>query len=323
MLSDNERKIAALLDMLGADEEMGIEIAMMLHRDETSAERSCALLMAYIDSKRRYIRAEDVFAKCRQITEPREAYYPPDMWARCTAENVPMLTAGKFYQVGIVYDGDRVFAVYNDNEDTGEYPADFFELQRVTEAEYVGRLGDDGEVTFTGGFENGKAYRVLGTKNGKYQLEDGRECSFYEFLPTAFEKADGVAVQPFSDRDGALKTLRMALEFGDCGELRRRLSGESVLSYPSAGVELRGAEDITAFFRRIAADQLEKGIFIDCALAMVTGAAPTSRYPSGTRCLPIYRGGKCMAAAFCTERDGVYSRIDILTEPYQLAPDEQ
>ncbi len=323
MLSDNERKIASLLDMLGADEELGIEVAMLLHKDEATAAANCARLMAYIDSKRKYIKAEDILAKARQLTEPREAYYPTDMWGLCTAEDVPMLTRGKYYQIGVVYDGDRVFAVYNDNEDASEYPAEFFTLQKVTEAEYVGCLGGDGNVTFTKGFKEGDKFRVREVKDGKYVLEDGRECSFYEFLPSAFEEADGVPVLPFEGRDGALKTLRMALEFGACGELRRRLDGESVLSYPAVGVELRGAEDITAFFLKIAADQLAKDVFIDCALAMVTGAAPTSRYPSGTRCLPIYRGGKCMAVAFCTETGGVYDRIDILTETYQFTPDEQ
>lgn len=324
MLSENEKKIVDILHELGAEEDFVNCVYSMLQGNEEKKEENCKKLLAYISAKGQYIKIQDVMEKCLQITAPREQYYPPDMWARCIVKTVPALKYDKVYQIGISFDADKSFLVRDDKDEEKEYPSEYFELQDVSEAVYVGYEDEKGDLTVSDGFESGRRYRVLGMKAGKYQLEGGLEEYFYCFDPVGFKKAEKSPMRPFKNEDSLLCLLRSAFEFGNIHSIAPRLNGQSTFISQDSEIELHGKYEILEHLKKTADAQLEKDVFLDCAFATVTVSAEGNRFPVGTRFMPMYQGKDCFAVAFATTKDKLYLKdIFILKEQYTFKLDEE
>ena len=318
MLSENEKALIAILDTLGAENELTAGLLTMLDENAELKDKNYEKLFGYIYLKGKYVTPKDILSKVSQITLPREQHLPPNMWIRCIVKGVPGISFDSIYQVGISYDGDQNFVICDDNDKEKEYPGEYFEMQDVSAAVYVGCKEEDGSIKVTDGFVLNQEYKINGIKFGKYQLDDGRECFFYEFEPTEFVKRRKREPFSFRTKDSDLHILRAAFEFGDCRNLRVHLNEETRYVSQDAGLELKGKKDIIAHLKKVAAAQLEKNIFIDCAYAVVTKSLEGNRFPVGTQCMPIYEADGCHTVVFSTTRDAFYEEICILTEPYEF-----
>lgn len=317
-LTKKEKELIHIMKEIGADSDTVFGTLLFL----TKHSGDIGKLLAYMYAKGKYLTLQDVLSKCSQICLPREHCLPCGMFVRYTGETTNTLLKGEYYEVLISYDHDRSFNVENEQGEEEEIPIAKCEPVEVARIRYLGREEDDGTVTITKGFAVGGEYTVIAFKNGRYLCKNKLCCWVDEAKPIGFVPKKPKPVMPFRHKDGALRALRLAMEFGNTTTLEDHLAPDCKYISQDAEVEFSGALNILRYMKNVARQQLSENIFLDCVPAVTTNTEDGNLFPIGKRCLAVYMGGTPAFVVFAEETDGVIHGIYVLTENYDLALDE-
>ena len=320
ILCEDEYFILDALKYTGAKRNDAVGILLFLNQDNEKKLEHAKKLRKYIEIKGKYITQQNILSKSFQITTPREQYYPCEMYVKYKGQNTEQLTNNKIYHVEMVFGDDEIYLIKCDDNHFWEFNAEFFEIQKVSEFIYTGSKNEDGTSRLSRGFVVGEKYEVTSLKMGKYTCSNGLECMLDEVEPIGFQPKEPPQPIPFEGIDDALKSLIRALEFGQIRQLSIHIHPECEYISQTAKKEFHTKTEIIKHLQDVAATQLEREIFIDCALATITKSAATNKFSIDDRCFAIYEEDGCTDVAFVTLSDDnkYITGIYILNEVYSF-----
>ena len=324
MLTEDDYFIIDVLRYLGAKGDDVLAPMLLLHQDKERKIENTRKLRKYIEFKGKYVTQQDILAKCLQITTPREQYYPCEMYVKYIADTTEKLSNNKIYRVEKVFGDDEEYLIQCDDNNFRELNSGLFETQKVIEVIYTGSENEDGTKKTSKGFEVGRTYKVLSFKMGAYFCDNGYKCMLDEVEPTDFEKEEPKQLVPFEDIDDALRMVIRTLEFGRVHDLATHLHHNCKYISQASEKEFNTKTEIVKHLQRISNTQLEKDVFIDCALATVTECEKTNKFSVDDRCIAIYDENGCESVVFLTLSDDsrLITGIYILNELYKFKLDE-
>jgi len=324
VLSDDEYFILDALRYVGAKGDDAVGPILLLNQDKKNKVEKTKKLRKYIEFKGKYITQQDILAKSFQITTPREQYYPCEVYVKYLGPTTTNLTNNKIYHLEMVFGDDEFYLIKCDNNRLREFESKWFEIQKVVEVIYIGSQNDEGTSRISEGFVIGEKYEVVSFATGKYTNANGAECWLDEVKPTKFQKKELVLPNPFENIDDALKMVVRALEFGEIRNLSEHLHPKCEYISNSGEKEFYNKNAIVKHLQYVSKTQLEKDVFIDCALATITESQETNKFPVGVRCIVIFEENGCKDIVFITisEDKRYIMGIYILNEYYKFKLDE-
>lgn len=130
--------------------------------------------------------------------------------------------------------------------------------------------------------------------------------------------------KPFENIDHALGMILRAFELGNVRTLARRMHPNCEYISKGAKKEYHSKQDIIKHLQYVSETQLERDIFINCALATVTKAEDSNRFSVNDRCIAIFEKEGCEDVAFATISDDkrYITEIYVLNEHYGFKVDQ-
>ena len=324
VLCEDEYFILDALHYVGAKGNDVIGPLLLLNQDKEKKIEYVKKLRKYIEFKGKYITQQNILSKSFQITTPLEQYYPCEMYVKYVGEDTEQLTNNKIYHVEMVFGDDEYYLLECDENCMREFNAELFEIQEVSEFIYVGSENKDSSNFITDGFVVGEKYKVKSFKMGRYICQNGLDCMLDEVEPTGFQTKKPTTPVPFEKFDDALKALIYAFEFGRIRQLSIHIHPDCEYISQSGEKEFHTKAEIIKHLQKVSALQLERDIFIDCALATITESQENNKFPIDTRCFVIYEEDGCEDVVFVTLSDDnkYITGIYVLNEVYKFKLDE-